>query len=105
MLFTDGFYARSTRPATQEFVSRFEAAYGYTPAALEAEAYDAALLLKRALDAGARSRSEVMRQLHSGGPLAGATGDLRVTPSGVQPNLFLLQVYNGQVQEVGRSEG
>jgi len=101
ILFTDGFYADSTRPATREFVDRFTSAYGEPPGALEAQAYDAALLAKRALDAGANSRPDVVRRLQALGPVEGATGELNVTPDGVQRSLFLLQVYDGKLQEVG----
>jgi len=105
VLFTDAFYAGSARPATRDFVSHFTAAYGNPPGVLEAQAYDAGRLVKRALEAGARSRAEVMKRLQTVGPLEGATGDLQVTPDGLQRSLFLLQVYDGKLQEVGASQG
>ena len=105
VLFTDAFYADSARPATRDFVSRFTAAYGNPPGVLEAQAYDAGLLVKRALDAGARSRTEVMERLRAVGSLDGATGDLQVTPAGLQRSPFLLQVYDGKLQEVDTRQG
>jgi ABC-type branched-subunit amino acid transport system substrate-binding protein len=105
VLFADGFYAGSMRPATREFVQRFQEAYGQTPGLVEAQAYDAALLVKRALDAGARSRTDVLRQLRGVGALDGATGDLQVTSRGFERSSFVLQVYDGRVEEVSGNEG
>jgi ABC-type branched-subunit amino acid transport system substrate-binding protein len=105
VLFTDGFYASSMRPATREFVERFAAAHGQPPGIVEAQAYDAALLAKRALDAGARSRPDVLRRLAAADALQGATGEWRLTPTGLRRTLFLLQVYNGKLQEVTTGEG
>jgi ABC-type branched-subunit amino acid transport system substrate-binding protein len=105
VLFTDTFHAGSARPATRQFVAAFEQTYGALPGAVEAQAYDAAMLVKRALDAGARSRAAVMESLHAPGLLEGATGELRLTPSGLQRDVFLLQVYNGMLREIGGSEG
>ena len=105
VLFADPFYAGSTRPATRDFVDRFTAVYAKPPDVLETQAYDAALLVKRAFDAGARSRADVMQRLRGVGPLDGATGDLQVTTEGLQRSLFLLQVYDGKLQEISVSEG
>ncbi|HXQ21393.1 MAG TPA: penicillin-binding protein activator [Candidatus Acidoferrales bacterium] len=101
ILFSDGFYAHSARPVTQAFVAQFQKTYGALPETLEAQAYDAALLAKRALDAAANSRSDFLRRLQDLGPVDGATGALYVTPQGLQRSLFLLQVYDGKLQEIG----
>ncbi len=42
----------------------------------------------------------VLQALRGHGPIDGATGQLTVTPTGVQRQLFLLQVYDGKVEEV-----
>lgn len=101
VLFSDAFYADSARPATRKFVLRFEQAYGEPPGVPEAQAYDAALLAKHVLDAGAGSRGEVLRQLHGLSIVAGATGDLRITSTGFGRSPFLLQVYDGKLEEIG----
>ncbi|MEE9542920.1 MAG: penicillin-binding protein activator, partial [Thermodesulfobacteriota bacterium] len=44
-VFVDGFFAESEREATRDFVKAFERVYGYEPGLLEAESYDAAMLL------------------------------------------------------------
>jgi len=101
VVFADGFYANSARPATREFVDRFVQTYGQDPSAVEAQAYDAGLLAKRALDAGANARTDTLRHLLALDSVEGATGELRVTSDGVQRPLFLLQVYDGKLSEVG----
>jgi len=101
VLFTDGFYVGSSRPATREFVSRFVHVFGSTPSVLEAQAYDAALLTQRGLESGTNSRSRLLGRLLDLGPLEGATGELLITPDGVRHRLFLLQVSDGKLQEIG----
>jgi ABC-type branched-subunit amino acid transport system substrate-binding protein len=101
VLFADGFFAGSARPATRAFVEKYQQVYGQTPGALEARAYDAAILVKRALDAGATTRSDMINQLEALGPVDGATGSLRVTAAGLQRSVFLLRVYKGTLEEVG----
>jgi branched-chain amino acid transport system substrate-binding protein len=101
ILFADGFYSGSTRPGTRQFVERFQQAYGAMPGTVEAQAYDAGLLAFDALDASVRSRAELLQTLQIYGPVEGATGRLNVTPAGVERQLYLLQVYDGTVQEVG----
>ncbi|MFQ5665654.1 MAG: ABC transporter substrate-binding protein, partial [Candidatus Binatia bacterium] len=100
VLFSDGFYAGSQRPAAHEFVARFRYVYGETPGMLEAEAYDAAVLAQRALEGGANSRAALLRLLRTVGPVKGATGALDVKPEGLDRGVFLLQVYDGQLREV-----
>jgi ABC-type branched-subunit amino acid transport system substrate-binding protein/tetratricopeptide (TPR) repeat protein len=101
IFFSDGFYTGSARPSTHEFADRFQRTYGDTPGLLEAQAYDAALLAKHALDAGAQSRADALSRLLALGVVPGATGDLLATPGGLEHRMFLLQVYDGKLQEVG----
>jgi ABC-type branched-subunit amino acid transport system substrate-binding protein len=101
IFFSDGFYMGSARPSTHEFADRFQRAYGEAPGLLEAQAYDAALLAKRALDAGAQSRTDALSRLLALGVVQGAAGDLLATPAGLEHRMFLLQVYDGKLQEVG----
>ena len=103
VLFTDGFYAASERPATRAFVARFQQTYGSVPGVVEADAYDAATLAERALDKGVHSPSEMPQTLRGLGPVEGATGDVTVTGEGVQRSVFLLQVSGGRLEEIGES--
>ena len=100
VLFADSFFAGSSRPATRDFVVRFEAEYGAPPVALEAEGFDVATLARAALDAGARSRGEFLRALRAVPGGRTASGEYRITPGGVERSLFLLQVSDGMVREV-----
>jgi ABC-type branched-subunit amino acid transport system substrate-binding protein len=100
VLFSDSFYSESFRPSTRAFVDAYQQAYGQIPGAAEAQAYDAGLLVRRALDAGASSRSDLWRHLHMLGPVDGATGEIDLTPDGIRRTLFLLQVCDGKLQEI-----
>jgi ABC-type branched-subunit amino acid transport system substrate-binding protein len=101
VLFSDSFYSDSSRPRTRAFVAAYQQAYGQKPGAAAAQAYDAGLLVRRALGAGASSRIDLWRRLHALGPVDGATGEIDLTPDGVRRTLFLLQVCDGKLQEVG----
>jgi ABC-type branched-subunit amino acid transport system substrate-binding protein len=101
VLFADGFYADSVRPATRAFVTRFEQAFGEAPGLLEASAYDAATLAEGVLEKGTASPTEVLRTLRNLGPLRGAAGDLLVNAQGVSRSVFLLQVSGGRLEEIG----
>jgi ABC-type branched-subunit amino acid transport system substrate-binding protein len=105
VLFADSFYSDSFRPGTRAFVEAFRRAYGQTPGVAEAQAYDAGLLVRRAIDAGASSRSDLWRRLHELGPVDGATGEIDVTPDGMRRTLFLLQICDGKLQEIGAPTG
>jgi len=61
------------------FVSRFEEAYGTLPSATDAYGYDAVLLLRTAVERGARTRADVLRVLGSQ-TFEGVTGDIRFGP-------------------------
>lgn len=100
-VFVDGFFASSTRPGTQQFVAAYRAAYGgSTPELLEAQAYDAALLLARALQGGAASRAQVVQALQVPRTIEGAVGTIGVLPQGLQRQLFLLKLTSGTITEI-----
>ncbi|MFI5396117.1 MAG: ABC transporter substrate-binding protein [Candidatus Binatia bacterium] len=105
VFFAESFYGGSARAGTRAFVEAFQKTYDETPGVAEAQAYDAALLARRALDAGARSRTDLLRRLRGLGPVEAATGQLKVTAEGVQRNPFLLQVFDGKLQEVTAPPG
>ena len=103
ILFTNGFYAGSGRPATRAFVKRFQQAYGNAPGLIEADAYDAATLAERALDRGASSPADWLQALHGLGSFQGAAGDVTVTAQRVLRSVFLLQVSGGRLEEIGEA--
>jgi ABC-type branched-subunit amino acid transport system substrate-binding protein len=99
-VFVDGFFANSSRRATQDFVAAYRAAYGGTPEILEAQAYDAAKLVAAALQSGARSRPHVIAALQTPRSFDGAAGTVSVGPQGIQRQLFLLRVASGTISEI-----
>ncbi len=100
-VFVDGFFPSSTRRATQEFVAAYRAANGgATPEILEAQAYDAGMLIARTLQDGARSRQQVAQSLQRPRTIEGAAGVIGILPQGIQRQLFLLKLSNGTISEI-----
>lgn len=104
-VFVDGFFAASQRPATRSFSDGFALKYGHPPTILEASAFDAAALVRQALEKGARGREELRQALSRTRAFPGATGDLTFDERReVQKPLFFLTVEKGQVRELTRDE-
>ncbi len=104
-IFVDGFYAASERPETKAFVTAFQAKYGYTPTILEASAYDAALLIRQAIEQGATSREALRDRLAATKGFAGATGTLSFDDRReVSKPLFYLTVDKGAIRELRPDE-
>jgi branched-chain amino acid transport system substrate-binding protein len=83
-VFAPGFYADEADSVVGDFVSRFRAAYGDDPSYLDAYAYDAALLLRTAVEMGARDRSSLvsaLAALRAGNAMKGVTGEVWFDPS------------------------
>jgi ABC-type branched-subunit amino acid transport system substrate-binding protein len=76
-IFVDVFFANSERPATKRFVDDYANAYHRAPGFLEAHAFDAAALIKKAFDERHPPSREQMRDALAGmqKPFEGATGD------------------------------
>ncbi len=76
-VFVDVFFANSDRPATKKFVDDFASAYGHPPGFLEAHAYDAASLIKKAInERHPQNRDELREALaNMKKPFEGAAGD------------------------------
>ena len=100
VIFVDGFFAGSRRPSTQRFVVAYWDAYRTYPEILEAQAYDATLLVTSALESGARTRAQVVPALHNLRTVEGAAGTIGIGPGGVQRELFLLRLNSGTITEV-----
>jgi hypothetical protein len=104
-IFVDGFYAASERPETKAFVNAFQARYGHPPSILEASAYDAASLLRRALEQGASSREALRDALARTKDFPGATGTLSFDERReVSKRLFFLTVEKGALRELRPEE-
>ena len=107
-VYVDGFYADSTRPATQKFVSRYRAAYKdeEPPGLLEAIGYDSAAILRKVIDSGGtRSRETFREQLASVRNFDGATG--KTTFNGrreAEKLLFFLTIDKDGVREISPTD-
>lgn len=100
-VFVDGFFPRSTRAASAEFVRRFKGAYGYEPGIIEAQAYDAAMLIFQALKQGPVNREGLKDRLLKIKYPKGATGKITFDRSGeARKELFLLTVEGGEIVEL-----
>ena len=104
-VFVDGFFAGSQRPATRAFMAAYQAVYGSVPGILEAQAYDAATLLRRVLETGVRSRQGVVPRLQRLGDIEGAGGRIAFGSGGVQREVFLLTLRGGVVHELAAGSG
>jgi ABC-type branched-subunit amino acid transport system substrate-binding protein len=99
-VFASTFWARSDEPAVREFVERHRAAYGDEPDVLAALAYDAAALLRGALErSGARSRDELRRAMLDTRDFRGVSGLTGFDEHGDSLHeLRLLSVQRGAVR-------
>ena len=100
-IFVDGFYAWSERPGTREFIDEFRSAYGHRPGVIEAQAYDATMVLLGAIDIGGAERDDVRDALENLYGFEGATGTMSFDYSGeASKDLFILTVQDGRISEV-----
>ncbi|HEX4382889.1 MAG TPA: ABC transporter substrate-binding protein [Myxococcales bacterium] len=101
-IFVDSFYASSERPATKKFVDDYASAYHRAPGFLEAHAFDAAQLLKKAANEGHPATREAMRDALGSlkKPLDGAAGETVFGKDReAQKPFFWLWVNRGQILE------
>jgi ABC-type branched-subunit amino acid transport system substrate-binding protein len=92
-LLCPGFYPAEDARAGN-FVSRFRDTYGAAPTATDAYGHDALLLLRTAVERGARTRADLLRAL-GGGVFEGATGDVRFGPEHGRIDTPTLYVVDG----------
>ncbi len=77
-VFVDGFFADSIKPGAGDLTKRFREAYGPAPGVIEAQAYDAAMMLMAAVreNNGSLDREALKERLRSMKGFKGATGGL-----------------------------
>lgn len=86
--FTTHYAAKGATGKTKEFISKYEAAYGYTPDDVAALTYDAIYIVLQAIqEAGLTGklsvdRTNVMKALGNIKSFAGVTGKMQFTPEG-----------------------
>lgn len=79
------FSAVDPRPEAQQFVAAFRTKYGLTPDGNAALAYDATMLLARAIEEGGPSRKEIrdwLGRIPENAPFKGVTGSIRFGSDG-----------------------
>ncbi len=106
-VFVDGFFVNSQRPATKRFVERFRKVYGEDPGILEAQAFDAVMMLISAIEEydNTPDREMVRYRLAQIWGFEGATGDIYFDFNGdAIKDLFLLTVKEGKIVEIGRDD-
>jgi branched-chain amino acid transport system substrate-binding protein len=97
-LLCPGFYpADDARSGS--FVTRFREVYGTSPSATDAYGYDAAFVLRGAVERGAKSRADVLRMLTTQ-TFQGLTGDIRFGPDHSRIDPPLVYVVDGDTIRV-----
>lgn len=100
-VFVDGFFVGSQRAATQRFLNAFRAVHGDMPGVLEAQAYDAAMVVRQALSSSeTTSRNTLIDVVRAIGRFEGAAGALTFRDGGVERELFVLKLDGTRIREV-----
>jgi ABC-type branched-subunit amino acid transport system substrate-binding protein len=100
-IFVDGFFSWSERPGTKQFIERFTEVYGHRPGLIEAQAYDATMMLVAAIRDGGESREGIRNNLDGSYGFEGATGTMQFNYTGeAVKNLFLLTVKKKKIVEI-----
>jgi ABC-type branched-subunit amino acid transport system substrate-binding protein len=99
-IFVDAFFAGSTDPRLRDFVAAYHTQGGADPYLSEAQAYDSAGLVLRALQTKRpTSRANMRDALLAMPPFAGITGELRFDTDGeAQRSLSVLTIKNHTIQ-------
>ena len=101
-IFVDSFFAQSDRPATKKFVDEYSNTYHRVPGFLEAHAYDAAGLMKKAWETKHPQTREDLRDALAGfnKPFEGAAGDTVIGKDReAQKPFFWLWINRGSIVE------
>ncbi|MDY0039361.1 MAG: penicillin-binding protein activator [Desulforhabdus sp.] len=103
-LFATPFFPDSNVRETQSFRQKYESIYRSPPTYLEAQAYDALMLLLHArsmLPPSAIDRASLLQSLLQISNYPGVTGTYTVTPDGkISRNYLVLQITNGRMIQV-----
>ncbi|BCA78304.1 penicillin-binding protein activator [Desulfuromonas sp. AOP6] len=101
-VFVDGFYPYSPYPFVRDFVARYFEVYGEEPSILEAQGYDAAMLMLSILSRPEiRTREDFRQALLQVVNYPGVTGATSFDVDGeAEKVLFILQVQNGNIVQI-----
>ncbi|MDX1707347.1 MAG: penicillin-binding protein activator [Desulfobacterales bacterium] len=100
----DGFFAGSTAPVVQDFVSAFEMTYQEKPGFIEAVVYDSAMMLFEVLaQPDIRFKSDLKNKLFTMEAFMGVTGPTQFDENGeAQKQLHLLRIKGREFVELVR---
>lgn len=100
-VFVDGFFADSQDVGVQQFVQTFRQAYQISPTILEAQAFDAARLVLKAIEKGGRKPASMRNALSRLTNVKGLTGRISFGANrDAQKQLVLLTVKDGAIVEI-----
>ena len=102
-LFATAFFPESQNPRVKAFSEKFSSLYGSLPSYLEAQAYDALMMLlqAKAVSKGAVDRDSVFQNLLQAKNFKGVAGTYTVSPKGdLERQYTILQVVNGSLNQV-----
>lgn len=97
-VFVDGFFAQDPEPRVQKFVKAFIEKERREPALPDAQAYDAAGVLRDALNKNPAGRASLQKALSETKDYNGVTGKIRFDQDGeAQRELYYLTIEKGQI--------
>jgi branched-chain amino acid transport system substrate-binding protein len=97
-VFVDGFFAQDPEPRVQKFVKAFLEKERREPSLPDAQAYDAAGLLRDALNKNPGGRPALQKALSETKDYNGVTGKIRFDQDGeAQRELYYLTIEKGQI--------
>jgi branched-chain amino acid transport system substrate-binding protein len=100
VLFTDAFFAMSSSPLSEHFVTLYRSTFNVDPTTMEAVAYDAARVLDHALtDGSAPDRSDLKDRLRDIKDYPSVTGKITVTNGQFARELKVLTIKQGKIVE------
>ncbi len=103
--FVDGFFSGSNNGVTRDFVASYRDIFGQEPGIIEAQAYDAAVMLIDTLKKGDLRRRRVKEELTALSEFGGVTGVITFNKDGdVEKDIFLLAVQGGRIVEMDSLE-
>ena len=97
-LFIDGFSSSPKFEEGKTFIKNFKSTFNSAPGVLEAQAYDGANVLIKAIKRGSQTRDSLKSYISESGTFTGATGKISFTHDGeTEKELFVLGVERGKI--------
>jgi ABC-type branched-subunit amino acid transport system substrate-binding protein len=103
-LFTDAFFPGSQSERVRKFIDQFKTQFGSDPNGMDAMAYDAGLVVVKAIEAAGSnySRSDLLDKIRNTKNLRGVTGNISFKNGQLMRDLRILSIQGGQIIEETR---